>query len=100
MAFQPMPLSRKPEPFDHPEWIFELKYDGFRSLAVIQNGRCELISRNGHPFNSFTELRKELTCTLRARPCSTARLSVSTGVADRSSTTCCFTGANRASSHL
>ena len=61
MAFQPMPLSRKPAPFDHPEWVFELKYDGFRSLAVIQNGRTELISRNGHPFNSFTELRKALT---------------------------------------
>jgi hypothetical protein len=61
MAFQPMPLSRKPAPFDHPEWIFELKYDGFRSLAVIQNGRCQLISRNGHPFNSFDSLRKSLT---------------------------------------
>jgi bifunctional non-homologous end joining protein LigD len=56
MAFQPMPLARRPAPFDHPEWVFELKYDGFRSLAVIQNGRCQLISRNGHPFNSFTEL--------------------------------------------
>jgi bifunctional non-homologous end joining protein LigD len=56
-----MPLSRRPAPFDHRERIFELKYDGFRSLAVIQNGRCQLISRNGHPFNSFTELRKELT---------------------------------------
>jgi bifunctional non-homologous end joining protein LigD len=64
MAFQPMPLSRKPAPFDHAEWLFELKYDGFRSLAVIQGGRCELISRNGHPF-SFDSLRKELTvpCT-------------------------------------
>jgi bifunctional non-homologous end joining protein LigD len=61
MAFQPMPLSRKPAPFDHPEWVFELKYDGFRSLAVIQNGRTELISRNGHPFNSFDTLRKALT---------------------------------------
>lgn len=61
MAFQPMPLSRKPVPFDHPEWVFELKYDGFRSLAVIQNGRCELISRNGHLFNSFDDLRKTLT---------------------------------------
>ena len=55
-----MPLSRKPAPFDHPEWVFELKYDGFRSLAVIQNGRCQLISRNGHPFNSFDTLRKAL----------------------------------------
>jgi bifunctional non-homologous end joining protein LigD len=60
MAFQPMPLSRKPAPFDHPEWIFELKYDGFRSLAVIQNGRVELISRNGNSFKSFEPLRKEL----------------------------------------
>ena len=51
MAFQPMPLLRRPLPFDHPEWIFELKYDGFRSLAVIQNRRTQLISRNGHPFS-------------------------------------------------
>jgi ATP dependent DNA ligase-like protein len=60
MAFQPMPLSRRALPFDHPEWIFELKYDGFRSLAVIQNGHTQLISRNGHPFNSFSELSKSL----------------------------------------
>jgi bifunctional non-homologous end joining protein LigD len=60
MAFQPMPLSRRSAPFDHPEWIFELKYDGFRSLAVIESGRTQLISRNGHPFNSFTELRKTM----------------------------------------
>jgi len=37
-----------------------LKYDEFRSLAIIQNGRCQLISRNGHPFNSFDTLRKAL----------------------------------------
>ena len=55
-----MPLSRRALPFDHPEWIFELKYDGFRSLAVMQNGRTQLISRNGHPFNSFSELSKSL----------------------------------------
>jgi len=26
--FQPLPLSRRALPFDHPEWISELKYDG------------------------------------------------------------------------
>ena len=67
MAFQPMPLSRKPAPFDHPEWIFELKYDGFRSLAVIQNGRTQLISRNGNPFNSFADLCKGLTLPLAGK---------------------------------
>jgi bifunctional non-homologous end joining protein LigD len=67
MAFQPMPLSRRPAPFDHPEWIFELKYDGFRSLAVIQNGRTQLISRNGNPFNSFADLCKGLTLPLAGK---------------------------------
>ena len=67
MAFQPMPLSRRPLPFDHPEWIFELKYDGFRSLAVIQNGRTQLISRNGNPFNSFADLCKGLTLPLAGK---------------------------------
>jgi bifunctional non-homologous end joining protein LigD len=61
MAFQPMPLSLKPAPFDHPEWVFELKYDGFRSLAVIHDGRCELISRNGNLFNAFKELQRAVT---------------------------------------
>jgi bifunctional non-homologous end joining protein LigD len=56
MAFQPMPLLRRPAAFDHPEFLFELKYDGFRSLAFIQNGRTQLISRNGNPFNSFANL--------------------------------------------
>ncbi len=60
MAFQPMPLLRKPTPFDHPEFLFELKYDGFRSLAVIHDGRTELISRNGNSFKSFETLRKQV----------------------------------------
>ncbi len=67
MAFQPMPLLRGALPFDHPEWIFELKYDGFRSLAVIQNGRTQLISRNGNPFNFFAEPGKGLTLPLAGK---------------------------------
>lgn len=35
-TFQPMPLSRRAKPFNHPEWLFELKYDGFRGLARIK----------------------------------------------------------------
>ena len=33
------------EPFDHPDYIFELKHDGFRAVAYLQNGECKLISR-------------------------------------------------------
>jgi bifunctional non-homologous end joining protein LigD len=43
--FKPMPLSSLREPFDDPEWIFELKYDGFRALAYVNGGGAELFSR-------------------------------------------------------
>ena len=47
LPFQPMPLLKRAAPFNDPEWIFELKYDGFRALAVIERGRAQLLSRNG-----------------------------------------------------
>jgi bifunctional non-homologous end joining protein LigD len=65
--FQPMPLGRKADPFDHPEWIYELKYDGFRALAVVEYGRCTLLSRNGHQFASFPELASRIGYALMPR---------------------------------
>lgn len=45
-----------PEPFDHPEWLFELEWDGFRAVAYIEAGMCRLVSRNGNIFKSFATL--------------------------------------------
>ena len=53
---RPMRLSRRSEPFDSDEFIYELKVDGFRALAHIAGGRGELISRNGNVFRGFGEL--------------------------------------------
>jgi len=64
LHFQPMPLLKRPLPFDDPAWIFELKYDGFRALAIIEHGRAQLISRNGHPFASFADLGKQIAAAL------------------------------------
>jgi len=50
--FRPLPLVRLPEPFDHADWIFEVKHDGFRALAQISGRHCELPSRNGHTFST------------------------------------------------
>ena len=36
-----MPLGRRRELFDHPDWIYELKYDGFRALLSIGVERPE-----------------------------------------------------------
>lgn len=67
MQFQPMPLVRRAEPFTHADWLFEIKWDGFRSLALIENGRARLISRNGNEFKSFPELNISLPLECRAQ---------------------------------
>jgi len=48
------------QPFDDPNFLFELKHDGFRALAYINDGRCELISRRRNSYKSFQELRDNL----------------------------------------
>src|SRR5215475_7309728 len=66
-SFQPMPLSRRPAPFSHPDWLFEIKWDGFRCLAHIEHGRYRLISRNGNEFKSFPVLNSSLPPECRAK---------------------------------
>jgi bifunctional non-homologous end joining protein LigD len=51
-----MPLGRRREPFDHPEWIFELKYDGARALLSIGVERPEFISLKANAFSRFSNL--------------------------------------------
>jgi len=49
------------EPFDSDEWIFETKFDGYRSLAQLKSGECELVSRNGLSFSKkYPEIVKSL----------------------------------------
>jgi bifunctional non-homologous end joining protein LigD len=42
-----MQLSRRSEPFDSDEFLYELKIDGFRALFHLQDGKGELVSRKG-----------------------------------------------------
>jgi ATP-dependent DNA ligase len=48
------------QPFDHPDFLFELKHDGFRALAHVWDGNCELISRRRNSYRSFQDLRDNL----------------------------------------
>jgi bifunctional non-homologous end joining protein LigD len=48
------------EPFDHPDFLFELKHDGFRAPAYISDGKCELVSRRRNSYKSFQPLRASL----------------------------------------
>src|SRR5690348_11293452 len=67
MQFQPMPLVRRAQPFTDADWLFEIKWDGFRSLAFIEDGHAKLVSRNGNEFSSFPELNISLPLECRAQ---------------------------------
>jgi bifunctional non-homologous end joining protein LigD len=64
---QPMTLTRMRQPFSHPEWLYEIKHDGFRALAYVSDGKCELVSRKDHIYKRFETLNAEIAAALRVR---------------------------------
>jgi bifunctional non-homologous end joining protein LigD len=55
-----MPLARFDAPFEHPDWIFEPKLDGFRAVAYVEDGACRLVSRNRNAFKTFEPLAQAI----------------------------------------
>jgi bifunctional non-homologous end joining protein LigD len=54
-----MRVRRIPDAFDDPEFVFELKHDGFRLAVYVEDGQCWLVSRNQKNLK-FESLKKEL----------------------------------------
>ena len=50
-GIRPMLATLVREPFDHPDWLFEVKWDGYRAVAEIMDGEVALYSRNLLPLN-------------------------------------------------
>ena len=48
---KPMLATLTDKPFDKPDWIYEVKWDGYRALAYLNDGKVELKSRNNNSFN-------------------------------------------------
>src|SRR5438045_8269940 len=45
-VIHPMLATLVDDPFTDPDWIFETKWDGFRSVCFIRNGQARFVSRN------------------------------------------------------
>jgi bifunctional non-homologous end joining protein LigD len=45
-AIHPMLATLVDKPFENPEWLYEIKWDGYRALAFIEGGEARLVSRN------------------------------------------------------
>src|SRR5437667_12839935 len=45
-VINPMLATLVDDPFSDPDWIFETKWDGFRSICFVRNGKARFVSRN------------------------------------------------------
>ncbi|MBW4891431.1 DNA ligase D [Mucilaginibacter sp. HMF5004] len=57
---KPMKATLVDEPFDDADWLYEVKWDGYRAVATINKGEVELLSRNNLPFDKFYPINKQL----------------------------------------
>ena len=51
-VIKPMLATLMEKPFNKPGWIYELKWDGYRVVAMIQNGKIMLRSREAQDYTS------------------------------------------------
>jgi bifunctional non-homologous end joining protein LigD len=50
------------------DWLYEIKWDGYRALAYVEDGRAKLVSRNQNDLTAaFAEVAAELPLHVRAR---------------------------------
>jgi len=58
-AIHPMLAMPSEKPVDDPEWLFEIKWDGYRAVAFIRDGKVRLVSRNQNDLTAqYPELQE------------------------------------------
>jgi bifunctional non-homologous end joining protein LigD len=64
----PMMAESAKAPFDSPDWIFEIKLDGYRAITVFDaTGNPQLWSRNGLPLETKFPAIAKAVCKLKLR---------------------------------
>ncbi len=65
-AIYPMLATAIEKPFDNPDWLFEIKWDGYRAIAFIDDGRVRFVSRNQNDLTRST--RNSPRCRSSSKP--------------------------------
>jgi bifunctional non-homologous end joining protein LigD len=50
---EPMAATLASNPFDDADWLFEVKWDGYRVEAVVRDGRARLFTRHGNDAATY-----------------------------------------------
>src|SRR5580704_1702596 len=57
-AIHPMLAESIEDPFDNDDWLFEIKWDGYRAVAFVQDDKVRLVSRNQNELTGrYPELK-------------------------------------------
>jgi bifunctional non-homologous end joining protein LigD len=66
-AIHPMLATSIDEPFDGADWLFEIKWDGYRAIAFIEDGKARLVSRNQNNLTPRYPELKDLPKFIKAK---------------------------------
>src|SRR4051812_20165256 len=67
-AITPMLATLVDAPFDDDQWLFEIKWDGYRAVAFLNDGDVRLVSRNHNDFTAgFPEVAAALAEGVKAK---------------------------------
>ena len=59
-AVKPMKATLVDEPFDQPGWMYEIKWDGYRAIAILNERQSIITSRNNLVFEQFRPINELL----------------------------------------
>ncbi len=58
-TIKPMLATLVDEPFQGKDWVYEIKWDGYRALGYLSNGKLRFVSRNGNDLTgAYPELQQ------------------------------------------
>jgi DNA ligase D len=68
-TFKPQLASPVPAPPEGDGWLHEIKLDGYRTIAIVRDGKARLITRNGH---DWTDRYGDVAVAFEALSCDAA----------------------------